>query len=451
MRDTNIFVLGRNAKETGNNLEALTRELFAELGFGSFVRNAYRTGAEVDLRAHHRVTGAPLLCECKATGRAIGTHPVRLFFAEWAKERTSDRRLHGIMVSTSGFTGTAQQWWEELDDETRQCFTLMGPEQLLTQVVDADFTLAPRAIDVILSQRYSLDKVHSRYLTYSEHGLAWIYIYEAEGEPRFHTIINGQAEPFATWKCREIVKLCKRKLPKTNLFGLDLRRKIQVELLKSEGQSIADIAIAAQESETDVLLSLNALLNEEKIQKTAGAPGESESFVFVRDVVSFVNIAKSFLDSEDDVLFLSSQYAQEMINSPGLISYVDSRYHLGMHPNEQETVMQLLSISPRALHYALFGDADRYAKTAQDIEEKIVDPDDRQRWLDEHRTSLLQYLVPYAVRDIIDTERSLSSHLSELGIKRYRITAGIDAIGMEWKLSVHGFILNAIEKASFLQ
>jgi hypothetical protein len=445
MNDTKILVLGRDANEIGDNLEVLATELFAELGFGAFVRNVYKTGAEIDLRARHRVTGAPLLCECKARARAMGTDPVKHFFSEWVKERASDQRLHGIMVSTSGFTGTAQQWWEELDDETRQCFTLMGPNQLLAQLVDADFTLAPRAIEVILTQRHSLGEMHSRYLTYSEHGLAWIYIYETNGKPRYHTVINGQAEPLPTWKCQEIAKLCK-KLPKTDLFGLDLRRRIQVELLKNERQAVADIAVGARESETDVLLSLNALLNEGRIQKAPGAAGDPERFAFVRDVVPFVNIAKSFLHSEDDVVFLSSEYTQTMLNSPELITYVDSRHHLGMLPDERETVAQLLSISPSALRYALFGDADRYIKTAQDIAEKIADPDQRQSWLDTHRTSLLRHLVPYAVRDVIDTEHSLSSHLSRLGIKRYGLSARIDAIGMEWKLSAQGFMFGAIEK-----
>jgi hypothetical protein len=45
-----------------NNLEDLAKELLARTGFGSFIRNAYKTGAESDLRATHHVTGGPLLC-----------------------------------------------------------------------------------------------------------------------------------------------------------------------------------------------------------------------------------------------------------------------------------------------------------------------------------------------------------------------------------------------------
>ena len=240
MRDIPIYILGRTNHEKGDNLETLTKELYARLGFGSFVRNAYKTGAEIDLRARHRVTDSPLLCECKATGRAIGTRPVKHFFAEWVKESWSEHHLDGIMVSTSGYIGTAQQWYQEMPEEKRRGFTLVGPDELLVQLIEADITLDPRAIESALSRKYSLGELYGCQLTYSKHGLAWIYIYEADGTPCFHTIVDGKAEPLPTWKCREIANLCGKRLSRTKLFGLDLRRKVQIELLKNEGQSTAD-------------------------------------------------------------------------------------------------------------------------------------------------------------------------------------------------------------------
>jgi Holliday junction resolvase-like predicted endonuclease len=111
MQDITIHVLGRDNNKIGDHLEILAKELLAKLGFGSFIRNAYKTGAEIDLRARHRVTDAPLMCECKARSEKMGTHEVKLFYAEWEKEHKADNRLHGITISTSGYTGTAEQWY----------------------------------------------------------------------------------------------------------------------------------------------------------------------------------------------------------------------------------------------------------------------------------------------------------------------------------------------------
>lgn len=40
-------------------------ELLAQLGFGSFARNAYETGAEIDLRAFHRGMNSPIYVSAK--------------------------------------------------------------------------------------------------------------------------------------------------------------------------------------------------------------------------------------------------------------------------------------------------------------------------------------------------------------------------------------------------
>ena len=49
MAEIIIRVLGRRVKEIGDNLELLIKEMLARLGYGSFIRNAYKTGAEIDL------------------------------------------------------------------------------------------------------------------------------------------------------------------------------------------------------------------------------------------------------------------------------------------------------------------------------------------------------------------------------------------------------------------
>ena len=42
-------------------------KFIAQLGFGSFARNAYETGAEIDLPASHRVMNSPIYVGAKPT------------------------------------------------------------------------------------------------------------------------------------------------------------------------------------------------------------------------------------------------------------------------------------------------------------------------------------------------------------------------------------------------
>src|SRR5215471_19663594 len=250
-----IRILGRNAKEVGNNLELLAKELLARLGFGSFVRNAYKTGAEIDLRATHRITNAPLLAECKARGKVIDTPSVKLFFAEWEKERKIDGRLFGIMLSTSGFTGTAMQWYLELDLATREQFKLIDATELMRHLIELNLTLSPDAINRIISECQQLGRLETSWLTYSQYGFAWLSLFVLDNGRRLFTVVDEHGRPLQSWRAKEIVQLVRRHLRVAEFFGLDLREKIQLYLLKNGAVSVQSLVKDIEEASTDVDLA----------------------------------------------------------------------------------------------------------------------------------------------------------------------------------------------------
>jgi tetratricopeptide (TPR) repeat protein len=445
MKDLVFRVLGRDNNEIGNNLEDLAKELLARTGFGSFIRNAYKTGAEIDLRATHRVTGSPLLCECKAKRAPLDTSAVRLFYSEWEKQRTIDNRLVGLVISASGFTGTASQWHEELSDEKKRNFRLINTEELLNQLIECNLTLSANAILASLNRRFDIGQFHQASVLYSSHGLSWICEYSIEGRPKFFTIVDGMGEPLPNWKCLEVVKLLSEDVCDLTLLGIDVRQKVQTELLKREDVSAVELSKSIEESETDVAIALNLLLDHGIISKKQG---EVDTFCFVRDVIPFVTTAREFLESENAVLFLRSKYVQEMIYSPPFLSYIDNRYQLDMSDKERQVTSQILCFSPSALRHALFQNNERFLQTRQDIDRVVKDAVEKEKWLALQRTSLLQELVVRAAHDLSGKEYSLSGHLSDLGIKRYRLKMSIDATGDDWKrLSIYAELMAAIEKA----
>jgi tetratricopeptide (TPR) repeat protein len=445
MKETQIKILGRDNNEVGDNLEDLAKELLAKTGFGSFIRNAYKTGAEIDLKATHRVTGEPLLCECKAKEAEIGTTAVRLFYSEWEKERATEDRLVGLMISTSGFNGTAKQWYEELSDEKKRFFQLVDCEKLMRQLTESLLINSSGAVITSLNRRFNIGEFHAASLIYSSHGFSWLCEYSKEGHPRFFTIVDGKGEALPNWKSQELAELLAEDVKGLSFFGLDVRRKVQAELLINEDASATSLSKAISESETDVGFALRILLDQGIVAEQGS---EIETYRFIRDVVPFVSTAREFIESKDAVLFMKSNYAQEMIHSPAFISYIDTRYKLNMLDEERDVISRVFSISPSALRHAIFQTTDRFLQTRQDIESNLKDSEQREKWLTLHRMSLLQDSVMRAAHDLSGKEYELSGHLSNLGIKRYRLKIGLDAVGDTWeKLSVEAEIMAAIEKA----
>jgi tetratricopeptide (TPR) repeat protein len=445
MKETQIRVLGRNSNEIGDSFENLTKELLAKTGFGSFIRNAYKTGAEIDLKATHRVTEEPLLCECKAKEAAIGTREVRLFYSEWEKQRATEDRLVGLLISTSGFTGTARQWYDELTEEKKRFFQLVDSEKLTRQLVDSLLINSSAAVVTSLNRRFNIGEFHAASLAYSSHGFSWLCEYSKEGRQSFFTIVDGKGEALPNWKSQEIAELLAGDVKGLSFFGLDVRRKVQAELLVNEDASATSLSKAISESETDVGFALRILLDQGSVEEQGS---EIQTYRFIRDVVPFVSTAREFIESKDAVLFMKSNYAQEMIHSPAFISYIDARYQLNMLNDERDVISRVFSISPSALRHAIFQTTDRFLQTRQDIETKLKDSEQSEKWLTLHRVSLLQDSVMRAAHDLSGKEYDLSGHLSNLGIKRYRLKIGLDVVGDPWeRLSVEAEIMAAIEKA----
>ena len=421
-----IRILGRNTKEVGNNFELLAKELLARLGYGSFVRNAYKTGAEIDLRATHRITNAPLLAECKAQGKASDTPSVKLFFAEWEKERRTDERLFGIMLSTSGFTGTAMQWYLELDAATRQQFTLIDSTDLMRHLIELNLTLPPDAINRTISEYQQLGRLDTSWLTYSQYGFAWISLFVLDNGRRLFAVVDEHGRPLQSWKAKEIAQLVRRPLRDAEFFGLDLREKIQLHLLKNGAVSVQSLAQETEEASTDVDRAVQLLEQDGRIRR------KGERLDFVQDLLPFLNTARESLDSENAVQFTASAFAQSMIQSVAVLSYLEQRYRLHLSPEQRTLLTQVLRVSPTALRYALFSDPARYVRTYEHINE-ILKADEKEKWLALHSSSLLQAVFFHAVHDLTSEDSRLSAHLAKLGIKRFRIRATLHAIGMQWE------------------
>lgn len=436
-----VGILGRSDHEIGDQLEQLVTELLGAVGYGDFVRNAYKTGAEIDLRATHRVTRTTILVECKARVAPTSAPALRLFHSEYVKQRAKEPRLHGLFVSTSGFTGTARSWHDELDKRTREAFTLIGPDDIMSLLAGTTLLLSREAIAALVHERHRLPAATDYILTASRYGLAWIVAY-AGGKDVKVIVLDAHGAPLENWKCRQVLRLLGGQYRRAKLFGLDVRRKIELALLKEEKLTATELTKRVRESSADVVLALSSLVSAGRLVEV------NKQFSFVRDVVKFIDLAADFLRSTDSLAFFRSDYSKEMAQSAELLTYIDGRYRLGLTADEADTFRRVLAISPSALAYSLFTDPKPYLRTYEHIHE-LKNSTEQDGWLRQHAWSLPREAFFEAVHDFTSRNLSLAGHLASLGVKRTRIQARLDLVGTPaWpKFSVDTGSMHAIEKA----
>ncbi len=445
MKNAPILILGRTNNDIGNILELLVKELLSKAGFGNFIRNAYKTGVEVDIQAKHRVTQTPIIVECKAKKLPIQTPALSKFYGQWEKERSKNLLLNGLMISISGFCGTTLQWYKELSDDTKRLFKIMEPEDILVELCETNLTLSPEAIEKIASKKWSIGVPDVKWLSFSEYGLTWIVNFNIDDKPVFHAFVDGEGEPVSEWKTSEIEKLAERIVFDTSLIGLDLRKKIVLALLKSDTCSEEFLANEIQESEVDISAALAHLVKEGLVISEFYSTNEPPKVKFSQDIVAFINLAKEVLNTEDAITFLSAKYVKDMISSKNLLTYIDNRFSLNMLQEQLSVLSSLLSISPSSLEFALFTDPAKWNRTAKEVNEKIQNDIERERWLSVHRTSLIRNLIFLTIHDLVGSEYSLTPLLSDLGVRRYRLQGRIDTTGVNRpRFTVQGDIIAAL-------
>lgn len=115
------FITIGSKNEKGRALERIFGDALSSLGYTNLRYNTYSTGEEIDIQGERRVTSQPIKCQCKAHKEQIGTPDLGLF---WGVILTllgnQDARTTSIFISSSGFNGTALQWYQEkINDEEK--------------------------------------------------------------------------------------------------------------------------------------------------------------------------------------------------------------------------------------------------------------------------------------------------------------------------------------------
>ena len=339
--------------------EEFMEKVLDSAGYEDFKRGIRKTGRQIDLYAKHKVTGHPIICECKAHKDPIGGGDVHKFYGIYDKEYRQNDKLIGLFFSLSGFGSTAVATHEEMPSDVKHRFLLRDGVFIVSMLRKAKVIASDDKLEHIITSKikYGLGE---RYLVYTRTGIYWIQLV-LTGDKTTHFIVLGpKGEEVPTYICSEIGSMDVR-LRNWKLLDIHAMKKTLISLLDAASKTSEEISKDTNECVETVLLSLQNLMSQNLV-----VTGESHTYHLAKELTAFIDLARQFLGSENETEFFLSPYCDEMIN-PSLISYCEQRFRLELDQQDKETLLRLVRISPSALREILIGPAEMHRTTDEHL------------------------------------------------------------------------------------
>lgn len=422
-----IKVLAPSRREKGLVFELLTRQILDACGFSILRTRLKVTGAGplLDIRGTRRSDAVPYLGECRALSRELSLEEVKRFFRRYRRERSRTKRLRGVFLSCTPFSRKVLAWHQDLGDEVRQAFELLGPDAIIARLVEKRSLSDLKDLEATIAASSTLP-AGPRFLNAFGGRLYWIQTLVIHRRPKAFLVLEGSGSIAPRAIAHEMKRL-DTALREKRLLDLDLRGRVLLELLAQDSRTAEEVAQALGEQLQETLTLLQ-WLEKEGVVTSQRATRKSRKFDRYRPQRAFPNflhLARLFLPGPHRFRFLASPFAAQMIMT-GLASYLEDRFHLKLPAEDCEAIVNLLSISPTALSFALWT-PQNYVLSSREMEAKFIPNGDREKFRDAARTRFVNDLSFRAITDILDEEFStlLVSHDVRVYLARIQLKASI--------------------------
>jgi len=386
------------------------KKVLDSAGYEDFKRDVRKTGRQIDLYARHKVTGHPILCECKAHKDTIGAGDFHKFYGVYEKEYQQNNKLTGLFFSLSGFKSTALAAYDELPSDVKHRFLLYNGDFIVSMLRKTKIVASDDMLDYILKTKikYGLGE---RYLVHIRSGTYWVQLIMTNNKVTHYIVLGSNGEEVPKYICSEIglLDVNLRDLKFLDIYAV---KKILINLLDGLSKTQEEISKETTECIETVHLSLQDLISQNLV-----VCKESHAYHLAKELTTFIDLARRFLGSENELEFYLSPYSEEMMNM-ALVNYVEQRFRLELDSQHKEALLQLLKISPSALHEVLFRSIEAYRMTEKHIKELNLSEQKK----NEMRVFQIQGFFGSILRRlIVDLEKTSSKDiLDKRGIKGYR-------------------------------
>jgi tetratricopeptide (TPR) repeat protein len=420
-----IKVLAESAKDKGRLLNQIVRRLLDELGYDDFRARISAAGTDIEVKAKHRATQAPILCKARSSSREVGPDELKRFLATYSVGKKKDRRLVGLFLAFSGLTRDAREWYAGLEEKGKGEFHVFAPEKLLALLRRARLIGPPEVIEPAIKSRIRTD-AGARFLGYHEGQMFWVQLILTGRKPTGYAVLGSHGDLVSRVQARELKRLDPA-LEGKRLVDVYLRDKIFLAFLDMAPRTLEALAKEVREPVADVRETLQDLLRETVAQvESGGQPRwKVDHFTMRSDLALFLALARQYLDGPHKFRFLGSQFAAAALATevPG---YLEARWRLRGTERERIGLYRLLSISPAALNHALFTPTDRYL---------LPEPEPRFGFAERERTRILhvsRFVGDLLVRMAGDMEHpQFHDLLAARGIKAHLFRACAKAAGTQ--------------------
>lgn len=385
-------------------------------GYEDFRHGIRKTGRQIDLYAKSKVTGHPIICECKAHENPIGAGDFHKFYGIYDKEYRQNDKLVVLLFSLSGFGPTALASYEEMSSDVKQRFFLRNSGFIMSMMRKTRVVASNDKLEYIITRRINYD-LGKRYLAYTRAGIYWIQLVLIGNKVTHYLVLGPKGEEVPTRICSEIGSTDAR-LRNLKLLDIYAMKKILISLLDASSKTVEEISRVANECVETVLLSLQNLVSQNLV-----VTGKGHKYQLTKELTAFINLAGQFLGSENETEFFLSQYTDEMVNT-FLISYCEQRFRLELDPQNKEALLKLIKISPSALHEILFGSVEMYRTTDEHIKELNLPEAERNKIKRSQTDGFTATLLRKLIRDMENP--SLIDILKRREIRGWRTQVAVD-------------------------
>lgn len=355
-----IKVLAASAKDKGRLLDQLVKRLLDELGYDDFRVRIVGAGSDLELKARHRGTQAPILCRARALPREIGPDELKRFLGGYTRDKKRDRRLVGLFLAFSGLSRSAREWYARLEEKGKGEFHVFPPEKILALLRRARLIGPPEVVEPAIKSRIRTD-VGPRFLAYYEGHMYWIQMTLTGRKPTGFAVLASHGDLVSRVAARELKRLDPA-LQGKRLTDVYLRDKVFLTLLDLVPRNLEAIAKEVREAPADVRAVMQDLVRESMVVvEPGGQPRwKNDRYSLRGDLGLFLSLARQYLDSPNKFRFLGSAFAARLLATdvPG---YLEARWKFRGPEQERAGLYRFLGLTPGGLNHALFTPADRYA------------------------------------------------------------------------------------------
>jgi len=375
-----IKVLADSAKDKGRLLNQIVRRLLDELGYDDFRARASGAGTDIEVKAKHRATQAPILCKARALPREVGPDELKRFLAAYIQGKKKDRRLVGLFLAFSGLSRPARDWYANMEERGKGEFHVFAPEKLLALLRRARLIGPLEIVEPAIKSRIRTD-AGPRFLAAHEGQMYWVQMTMTGRKPTGYAVLASHGELVSRVVARELKRLDPT-LEGKRLMDTYLRDKLFLTLLDMIPRNLEALTKEVREPLADVREVIQDLIRENVVvAESGGQPRwKMDRYSLRSDLGLFLSLARQYLEGPNKFRFLSSQFAATLLASdvPG---YLEARWRFRSNDRERASLYRFLALSPTALNHALFTTTDRYL---------VTDGEARPAYADRERTRTLQ-------------------------------------------------------------